>query len=187
MVWRSDWNNSNMRSAFGSLINEMENGLPARQRHFDLKHQRQEKRTIAMKRTFTLFATLSLVVSLSAASLYGTVWELTPRIKISQVTGLWQSGDIALHLFDDGHYEVDVDEDGVPDIRGEFSLSADQPTTIAIRDTDGRSRCPVSQVGSYWVERIGGILRLTVILDPCGDRGLKLSSRWRPLIPHNAV
>ena len=85
-----------------------------------------------MKRTFTLFATLSLVVSLSAASIYGTVWELTPRIKISQVTGLWQSGDIALHLFDDGHYEVDVDEDGVPDIRGEFLLSADQPPTIAI-------------------------------------------------------
>ncbi len=58
-----------------------------------------------MKRTFTLFATLSLVVFLSAASLYGTVWEVTPRIK---VTGLWQSGDIALHLFDDGHYEVDL-------------------------------------------------------------------------------
>ena len=140
-----------------------------------------------MKRTFTLFATLSLVVFLSAASLYGTVWEVTPRIKISQVTGLWKSGDIALHLFDDGHYEVDVDEDGVPDIRGEYRLNADQPPTMAVRDTDGRTRCPLSQVGRYWVERTGRVLRLTVILDPCVDRGLKLSSRWKPMIPRNAV
>ncbi len=137
-----------------------------------------------MKRTFTLFATLSLVVFLSAASLYGTVWEVTPRIK---VTGLWQSGDIALHLFDDGHYEVDVDEDGVPDIRGEYRLSADQPPTMAVRDTDGRTRCQLSQVGYYWLERTGKILRLTVILDPCVDRGLALSTRWKPMIPRNAV
>ena len=137
-----------------------------------------------MKRTFTLFATLSLVVFLSAASLYGTVWEVTPRIK---VTGLWQSGDIALHLFADGHYEVDVDGDGVPDIRGEYRLSADQPPTMAVRDTDGRTRCQLSQVGRYWVERTGRILRLTVILDPCVDRGLALSTRWKPWIPRNAV
>ena len=137
-----------------------------------------------MNRMFTIFATLSLFALLGATSLGASIFELTrgvqQQITEPYIVGTWQSGNTVLQTFADGHYEVDLNGDAVSDIFGWYSLidNVDRPLVLTLLDTDGPNMCQYDQVGYYWAEKTQGALRLTVILDPCADRGVALSNRW---------
>ena len=111
-------------------------------------------------------------------------------ISVPQIVGTWQSGHVVLQIFADGHYEVDTNGDTVSDIYGGYLLSPhnDHPPVLAVLDTGGPSMCRYGEIGYYWVEKASkGALRLTVVQDPCVDRSVMLSNRWKPRLPPNTV
>ncbi len=101
---------------------------------------------------------------------------LVPALGWSQsdLQGAWlidyqtESGpiEVLLELMEGGEHQIDLGNDGTPDIKGVWTVEGDQVTIV---DNQGEVSCPDDTVFVYKVE--GEKLTFTAIKDPCQRGG----------------
>jgi len=83
----------------------------------------------------------------------GTVWTLNP----------------------DGTFQVDLNENGQPDVWGHYTVSGD---TLTISEVRGKTPKACKQPASYKFNRMGGQLHFTLVSDKCKLRIQNVTQPW---------
>lgn len=92
-----------------------------------------------------------------------------PSLPDNDLVGTWRydRGDGSSFLLSfaaDNTYSADLDQDGVPDLKGKYTVEGD---TMTIEDTTGDC---VGKVGVYTMQMEGKLMTLTEVSDDCADR-----------------
>jgi len=93
------------------------------------------------------------------------------------LAGTWISGGYSLTFKSDNTYRRDSNHEGIPAIRGSFTMSGN---VIILTDTDGLYSCIDSSTkhvvsGSYTYAMTGTALTFSLFHDPCSDRAAVMS------------
>ena len=113
-----------------------------------------------MKKTyFILTLAFLLISSISFAQSVQGDWELN-----------WDDGQgnsgVATLTIKASTYEVDLNSDGIVDVKGDYSMEGD---VMTLQDTEGEQMC--SGEATYKAKVKDGKFTMTRISDPCEGRG----------------
>jgi len=105
-----------------------------------------------------------------------TACATAPQSGPAALAGTWTNSiGTVWTLNHDGTFQVDLNENGQPDVWGHYTVSGD---TLTISEVRGKTPKACKQPASYKFNRMGGQLHFTLVSDKCKLRIQNVTQPW---------